>query len=305
MPTDQERYDRLSSEVFALYGKGRYAEALTLVEADLADLPEWRSDLAHTAACLHARAGDPDTALRVLTDAAGAGAWWHPLLLLEDDDLASLTTRDGFAELVDVSRRRCEAAQTSAGRLPPVVARPDGAARGVLVALHGAGQHAGTAAAAWHPATGDGFVVLAVESSQLSTPTYRSWPDQAVAARDVGTALGILDPAERELPLVAGGFSAGARAALLWALSGEPCPVAGVVAVAPAVRREQVADPVHAPPGLVVIGAEDEMVDDVTESVAGLPDVRLDVVPGLAHTYPDDFAERLAAALRRFVPRGQ
>jgi hypothetical protein len=66
---------------------------------------------------------------------------------------------------------------------------------------------------------------------------------------------------------------------------------------------EQVADPAHTPPGLVVVGAEDEMVEQVAESMRALPDVRLDVVPDLGHTYPDGCSDRLVAALRDLRPR--
>jgi hypothetical protein len=116
VPTDQERYDQLNDQVFALYREGRYADGLALIADHAVDLPEWRSDLSHTTACLHARSGDPDAALRVLADAADEGAWWHPRLLLEDDDLASLAPLDGFAELVDLSRRRFDQAQSAAAR---------------------------------------------------------------------------------------------------------------------------------------------------------------------------------------------
>jgi pimeloyl-ACP methyl ester carboxylesterase len=146
-------------------------------------------------------------------------------------------------------------------------------------------------------------VLVAVESSQLSTPAYRTWPDQDAAARDVAAALATLPPEDRRLPMIAAGFSAGARAALLWALRGDPCEVAGFVAVAPAVWPDQVTDYLaHTPPGLVVIGAEDDMVAEVTECVRALPHVQLDVVPDHDHAYPDDFPGRLAAALGSLVP---
>jgi dienelactone hydrolase len=301
VPTDEERYDELTDRVMALYRAQRYAEAIALVEDHLAALPSWHSDLAHTAACLHARCGDPDAALTVLTKAADAGAWWHPDLLA-DDDLAPAVELPGFAELVERSRSRHEEAQRAAASLPALVLRPDGPARGVVVVLHGAGQRAARVMPRWRSAAADSLVVVAVESSQLRTPTYRSWPDQGAAARDVAAALETLEPAERALPVVAAGFSAGARAALLWALRGQPRTVAGFVAVAPAVWPDQVADPQHVPPGLVLVGAEDEMVEEVVASVRHLPGVGLDVVPGLGHAYPDDFADRLAAQLRRFVP---
>jgi dienelactone hydrolase len=295
---EQDRYERVSDEVMALYVAGRYPEALAVIDRHAAEVPLHRSDLAHTAACLHTLRGEPHAALQVLTDAATDGAWWHPRLLLEDDDLAALARLDGFVELVEQARSRCAAAETAAA-LPPTVVRPRASPRGVLVVLHGAGQDAVRTVPRWASAAADGFVVVGVESSQLSTPTYRSWPDQDVASRDVAAALATLRPGERSLPVVAAGFSAGARAAMLWALRGDPCPVAGFVAVAPAVWPDQVVAPAHRPPGLVLIGAEDDLVRDVAAAVGELPGVRLEVLPQLAHAYPDDFVDRLGAELRR------
>lgn len=79
--------------------------------------------------------------------------------------------------------------------------RPDGAPRGVLVALHGADQEADDAAETWAAAADAGLVVVAVTSSRRSTPTYRTWPDQGAAAADVRIALETLPDGERELPV--------------------------------------------------------------------------------------------------------
>jgi hypothetical protein len=40
VPTDQERYDQLNDQVFALYREGRYADGLALIADHAVDLPE-------------------------------------------------------------------------------------------------------------------------------------------------------------------------------------------------------------------------------------------------------------------------
>ena len=296
-PDEAARYEDVNRELFRLYGDERYAEALALIAAEESSLPTYPSDLAHTAACLHALDGEPDAAMRALQSAAAEGAWWHPRLLVEDDDLASLRDRPGFADLVAEATARQAAAQAAAGPLPPVLRRPARPPTAVLVVLHGAGQDAAAGAARWSAATDEGLLVVAVDSSQLSTPTFRTWPDDAAAAADVAAALATLSPEERGLPVVAAGFSAGARAALLWALSGTPVPVAGVLAVAAAVWRDQVAGLTHEPPGVVVIGDDDDLLASTAETVQDLPTIRLEVVAGLGHDYPHDFDDWLRAAL--------
>lgn len=297
-PGEAARYEQLSDRVFALYEQERYAAALAALAEQSGSLPTYRSDIAHTAACLHARAGDPATALRVLQEAADHGAWWHPRIL-DDEDLAGLTELPGFAELVAEATARSAAAQAAARARPPavVLSEPASAARGLVVVLHGAGQDAGGAASRCSAAVDHGYHLVAVDSSQLSTPTYRTWPDQEAAADDVAAALVTLPAPVRELPVVAAGFSAGARAATLWALSATPVPVAGLIAVAPAIWADQTAAATHHPRGVVLIGAEDDLLPTTREAVATLPAVRLEVVDGLGHDYPDDFDAWLPAAL--------
>ena len=304
-PGEADRYGQLTERVVALYEQREYVAALALLGSEQATLPTYRSDLAHLAACLHSVAGDPDAALADLQGAAAEGAWWHPRLLLEDDDLAPVRALPGYDELVDQAAARSSAAQAAARARPPVVRRPAGdrPARALLLVLHGAGQDAVQAAASWTAAVDHGLVLVAVESSQLSTPTYRTWPDLEAAAADVNAALATLPAPERALPVVAGGFSAGARAALLCALSGQPVPVAGVVAVAPAVWPEHTATARHRPRVVVVIGSQDDLLPTTRAAVDPLPGARLDVVGGLGHDYPEDFAGRLPPALDEVLPQ--
>ena len=238
-PEQQARYDVLFDEVFPLYEERRYDEALARLAARGAGLEHWSSDLAHITACLQSLAGRPDVALATLQSALDDdGDWWDERILREDDDLAPLQQLDGWDDLVREAHARANAYNASAPAEPPVLLRPDAPARGVVVALHGSGQRAVPTADIWSAATAEGFAVLAVASSQRSTPTHTSWPDQARAARDVAHALESLDADLRDLPLLAGGFSAGGRAALLWALSADPVPVARLLVVAPSIRAE-------------------------------------------------------------------
>jgi dienelactone hydrolase len=297
----QARYDELFEAVVALHQARRYDEALAHLATRGPGLERWSSDLAHLTACLQSLAGRPAEALATLQSALDDGGWWDERILRGDDDLAPLQQLDGWDQLVREAQARANAYNASAPAEPPVLLRPDAPARGVVVALHGSGQRAAPTADGWSAATAEGFAVLAIASSQRSTPTHTSWPDQARAARDVAHALENLDADLHALPLLAGGFSAGGRAALLWALSGDPVPVARLLVVAPSIRPEERPDEIREHvEGLVLLGSGDDLsgavlvVADRLES-AGL---RVETVPGLGHDYPDDFPARLAAELR-------
>ncbi|WP_344107744.1 hypothetical protein [Kribbella alba] len=59
---------------------------------------------------------------------------------------------------------------------------------GVVIALHGAGQRASHTARDWADALELGYALVSVESSQLMSPMYRSWPDQESAAEGIAWA---------------------------------------------------------------------------------------------------------------------
>jgi predicted esterase len=297
-----DAYRHLSDAVFTHYAAGRQREAVALIAERGPALAPWRAELAHLEACCHGSVGEHDRALEALVDAHAAGAWWDPGILVDDDDLAGLRGRPAFEQLVASSRARWQEGNAHADRGGDRLALPEAPPRGLLVALHGAEEDADDAMAAWQAATTQGVAVLAVRSSQRTSPAYRSWPDATRAAAEVAGALAALPDDLRSLPTVAAGFSAGGRVALRWALQADPHPVAGVVAVAPAVSAGDLGEPDRTGrlrPALLVVGSEDDLADDVAAVAAALAPqgFALDTVPGLGHRVPDDLATRLAGAL--------
>ncbi|MGW1340811.1 alpha/beta hydrolase [Kribbella sp. NPDC002412] len=297
MQTPEATYDDLIDRVDVFYEQGSYREALDVLdEADDSVLP-WLAELTHTRACLLGVLGRPAEGLAVLQSAAAAGAWWDESLLTEDDDLASLQELPGFTELLDISRRQRAVTPPAA----PILQLPDGAVQGVVVALHGAGQRATRAGRDWASVTSLGYALLCVESSQQMSPMYRTWPSPEQSRDDVASALAALPADLESLPLVAAGFSAGGRVALDWALTAQPRSVAGVVVLAPALRQLPDAAQGALEPAVVLMGTDDELRDVVEEAGEQLRGfgVAVEWLPGVAHEFPADFADRLAQVFRK------
>ncbi|ELP63221.1 alpha/beta hydrolase [Streptomyces turgidiscabies] len=311
-------YRALDETVSRLYGEGRLADALKVVEDEAPRIPSRRADTAHLAACLLTLTGRAEDALAELRAALADGAWWSPAILVDDDDLAAVRDLEGFAPLLRESTARH--ANATGVTLPPVVRRPPGTPRGVLVALHGADQDAALAAEQWAAAVDAGLVLVAVDSSQRSTPRYRSWPDTDLAVRDITASLAELAEAERVLPLLAAGFSAGARVAVLWALSDAAARPSGFLAVAPALTPDHLDGEWRAVAaqgavrGRILVGEEDtDVTPEVYDAHALLADagsdVTLETIPGLGHDFPADFARVLPALVESLLgvarPRGR
>ncbi|GAA1564022.1 hypothetical protein GCM10009789_16480 [Kribbella sancticallisti] len=259
------------------------------------ELGPWAAELAHLRACLLGSIGESAEALRGLQEASDAGAWWEEGILTEDDDLVTLQDLPAFQNLVALSRTRRITAQD-----PPLVEVPASSAGGVVVALHGAGQRARHAMRDWAGVLELGYALVGVESSQLMSPMYRTWPDPEAAREDIARALAQLPEELRGLPLIAAGFSAGGRAALDWALTGRPEPAAGVVVLAPAVRELPTEALAELSPAAVLIGTEDDLLEVVEKAAEKLTTfgVTIHRLPGLNHEIPAD----LPAQLRSLLP---
>jgi dienelactone hydrolase len=321
MDASEMRYDELVDQVEVLYNDRQYRAAVELVDAESDGLEPWAAELAHVKACLLGVSGDAAGALQVLLEASAAGGWWRPTILTEDDDLAALQDRPEFQDLVRLSESRVTNDPVS-----PLVVLPgqtaEGPSRqpvGVVVALHGAGQTAGHARRDWNGVLDLGYALICVQSSSRMSPNYRTWPDRDQAAADIAAALaeaetttglqlaGTNSPpvggqgrgpvvGAGRMPVVAAGFSAGGRAAVDWGLTGLPGPVAGVLAMAPALR-ELPDGGMPLSPAMIWIGTGDDLLEVVDRAADQLAGFAIERIPGLGHTFPADFAERLSAVL--------
>lgn len=297
MQNAEAEYDALTDRVASLYEQGAYQEALTAVDQADDSLKPWLAELTHLRACLLAVLGQPDQALAALQTAATAGAWWDDSLLTEDDDLATLQSLPGFTDLLESSRLGRSLPESS----EPVVELPSGEVRGVVVALHGAGQRATHAARDWASVTSLGYALVCVESSQLMSPMYRTWPDPERSRDDIAQALSHLPTELQSVDVIAAGFSAGGRVALDWALTAQPRPVAGVVVLAPALRQLPAAAHGALEPAVVFMGTDDdllEVVEEAGEQLRGFG-VSVELLPGVGHEFPADFDARLSEVLFR------
>jgi predicted esterase len=304
-----QRFVALSDQVLDLYQHREYARALACIDAAAPALPEHRSMLVYWAACLHAVAGDSSAALAVLRDAAAAGGWWSERLLRDDADLAVLQQQPEFENLIALSRQR-EAAARSAGGPRLLLFAPPGPPRAALIALHGASWRAAEEFATfWQPLTEAEVLVAVPQSSQPTSDSGFGWPDPALAARELAehhkTVRAVLG--QHRAPLLLAGFSQGGTLTLRWALSGQPFPVDGFIAVNPGLHGADSLlefdkqGPARTPPGVLLVGDRDPrraMIEDLATQLRHHEyTVRLETMPDTAHWFSTDFTSRAKQAV--------
>lgn len=293
-------FQQFRTQVFELYERKAYADALALIDEKLEAFPDFESDVFFWRACLAGRVGDSAGAIDALRRAAERGHWYNERLL-RDPDLDIIRDTAELAELLQVFQQRHERAQAEA-RPQQQVWEPQGAARGLMAALHGAGGSIVTEGDYWRSAVDLGWRVAVLQSSQVWGPNRYHWQDTVKAAEEIRQHLEKIG----EAPVtVMAGFSMGAGLAIRLALSGTVA-ANGFFVVAPSFRMEQIAPLVATAPrglrGYIVVGTEDGWSYGPTAQLAaalreaGL-ECCVEAVEGLDHDYPADFATCLQRGL--------
>jgi predicted esterase len=291
------------------YGRGDYAAALAVTERLAADFPEQSARTDFWRICLLSRLQKTDEALQIFRSALERGMWWSEPTLRSDPDLEPLQGNPDFERLAAACRERHAAAQAESKpalivREPAEAAKPYPA----LIALHPMGGTAEENLPYWKHACSKGWLVAAVQSSQLVWPGAYAWSDRDKGQEEViGQFAGLCEryPVDRSRVIV-GGMSQGGALAIRLALNGS-LPAIGFLAVVPgrieaallaewaAARREV---PVR---GYLVSGGKDprhEFFHQVCETLQqhGIP-CRMEEHPEMGHEFPPDFEKSLEKAL--------
>jgi hypothetical protein len=304
-------FEELQERLFALYAERRFDEMHELVEGAVGRFPDHRSRITYWEVCIDSLLGDPNQALERLRRGADNGLFWPENSLHTDPDLAPARAMPGWDEMVTLVRRAAERANANRPQCPQtLIFAPEGMpVRGLLIGLHMYGSTAAESAPFWRSASEVGLVVVVPESTQVSGDGEPAWPDQGVTARDVRLAReeALGQYPEAAAATVIGGASQGGGRATAIAMTGDPVPCHGLVAVVsaypdvedgPAAARGAAARGLRA---YLVTGDRDTMRDQVehlnADLVAGGVQVKLDLVAGLGHEFPNDFPERLPSAV--------
>jgi predicted esterase len=303
-------FDDLQERVFALYADQRFGEIRELLDGAVERFPRWRSRITYWQACVDSLLGDSEQAVERLHRGAEDGMCWSETSLRTDPDLAAARGQPGFEDMLEEVRRSTERANANRPERPEVLlfAPEVEPVRGLLIGLHMYARSAAASAPYWRPAIEMGLVVVVPESTQVGGDGEPAWADAAMTARDVRLAREqALDryPEAAAATVIGGASQGGGRAAAI-ALTGEPFACQGLVAVVsaypelsdvPSTARSAAARGLRVS---LMTGDQDTTRDQVehlyADLMAGGVQTELEVVPGLSHEFPSDFAKHLRRA---------
>ena len=287
-------FRELENDTTRLYEDGRYRAALDRLDAESDNFPALghRCKIGFFRACLLAKDADPDAALEVLETALDQGLWWSESMLA-DHDLDSCR-----GERLDRIIQRADHSVDS-----PLVFVDHGLpGGGVLLALHGGGEVVASDDNPWAPALDAGWTVYRPVSTQRLGAGLATWSNLDVAVEECRAHLADIGSID-----AIGSFSLGGSLALR--LITEVVSVPALM-IAPSLRAPAV---VAAAPNAggavidVITGEHDPFLELTIAGVAQLrtagADVRVDVLAGVAHDFPHDFAQRLPGRLDGYFRR--
>jgi len=309
MPDERDFFQR-TQEMMACYERGDYAGALAVTGCLAAAFPEQSARTDFWRICLLARLQKVEDALLVLEKALDAGMWWSEPTLRSDLDLEPLQGLPEYERMAAVCRERHAAAQAES-KPALIVREPAKAAKPypLLITLHGQGSTAAADLAHWEKACPLGWLVAAMQSSQLAWPGAYAWNDRDRAQEEVVGQFENLCaqyPVDRSRVIV-GGFSQGAALAIRLTLNGS-LPARGFLSVAPGMIDRQLltawAETArdHAVRGYLIAGGKDRRYEFFKQTCEFLPQhgvpCRMEDHPELGHEFPPDFEKALEKALK-------
>ena len=298
---DQPDFSTLRQQIFEFYRLQQWTQAITLLEGHSPHTPIEATYITFWKACFLCRAGRPDAALNALQNGVQRGLWWTEVRLRHDTDLQALQGNPAYEALIAECVQRHKTAEQTHTHTSRVVVQPDSPPPyHAMLALHGyAGNAAGTLPD-WSPLSTHGWLVAALQSSQVADMDGFHWVDTDRARDDVQHHLDELSN-EFALDQVAlGGVSNGGRAALALTLTGA-IRAKWAISIGGSLHDDTVIDwsqPFERPRVLLIAGALDTVPLERMSQQADIfkaqgVDVTLQVVPGMGHSVPHDLVERI------------
>jgi predicted esterase len=305
------------AQTMTLYRRQAWADALAVLTQHGDQFPDEADSVLYLQSCLAARVGQPDLALSLMQQALDRGFWYDDLVLRKTPSWQPLQGLPAFEQMAAVCAERQQAADAHA-RPERLVAEPAAGTADqrwpLLLVLHGNRDNATRTLAAWQAATADGWLVAALQSSQVTGYQAYMWNNQTIAQQEVEAhyaALAAIYPIDPTRVILAG-FSMGGETALRLALL-RAVPARGFILVAPGgptiaqpdawhKLAEQVATQ-HLR-GYIVGGEQDwTMAPDALQAVADVLQQHqiscdVEVVPTLGHDYPEDMRPYMQRAMQ-------
>jgi len=264
--------------------------------------------------CAAALMNQTDLALQIIQESLDTGLFWSAAYLNSDDDLKALHDLPEFKRITEISEVKYQEAQKRSLPLSLPLPLPENVddPMPLLLALHGNNSSAQRSVEFWESAVQDGWRTVLLQSSQIIYPNAYVWDDLELGAQEIKAHYEELTASDSPEagPTVVGGFSKGGEMAI-WLTLQEIIPLAGFIAVNPGgpfiaevekfLPLVEGCKSLKEKRGWLLVGENDLNLPNIKAlhemlTAHGM-NCDLIIVPGIAHDFPEDFAQTLKQAL--------
>ena len=312
---DDERA-ALAAEMNGAYQAKDWKRAIAAGERLFELVPGGRQNSAYNVACVHALAGDGDSAIEWLEKAVKLG--FANIELLENDaDLSSIRGDRRYSSVVTAAKRTAtavlDALRTAANDSTPIIVFPEGenerTPRPVIVALHGFGSNGDDLIELYRQPAASIGAILVAPTALLPVPGSNNgfqWGPSEHAEVQAVIALRKVQekyPIDRE-KIILTGFSQGGFMAFSIGLR-NPLMFRGVMPVAGGYQSSMLATRPQGKFGqryYLMVGSEDGSADGYRRAKQDFDDAGivndLRIYRGIGHTYPQNSQQEITRGLR-------
>jgi dienelactone hydrolase len=301
---EQMTFREVTDRLVALYGEGKFEEALPMIEAHLDAFPEQKARMVFWRMCLLSLSNRLEETISVFRRGLESGLWWQPELFA-DPDLNAVRDLPEFQRLMAVSEEKYEAGRAQIEREYAIL-QPEPPASGrypLLITLHGRNGNKDADLGQWEVARKRGWLVLSCQSTQPVFQGAYHWDNPATGLSDLEF---YYEQASQKYPIdpqrnVIAGFSQGSGMAIYAARSGR-LPVRGFIGIgtwwADANELGSGRKDVR---GYFITGEKDHTLDRAREiqNVLRMSGVQCseEVHAELGHAFSDDFGSSFDKAI--------
>ncbi|MBN2794107.1 MAG: hypothetical protein JXR88_01775 [Clostridia bacterium] len=298
-------YKQLINEGIQLYLDEAFEEAYDLlttyrdlVKGNLAQIDNFRYS------CLGKMNKNEEGYLLLEKAIKDDGFWYHPDLLLEDQDLEGFRNFKGFNELVDICKVRYEDAKYQSTLKHTYVESDLEVSKGLLVALHGNQENMAIAEDDWKSIFDLGYNGLFLQSDQVEFYDAFTWEDYEDAALKLPK---VIQEFHKNEKMILAGFSGGGQVAL-WSVLTNQMACDHLLLVAPWLPHIEDWDDLlpqlkvnHTKVTILIGDADEDCYEGCEYLHKALEkqgcDVELLIFEDLNHEFPEDFDEHLKEIL--------
>jgi dienelactone hydrolase len=294
------------------YRANEYQQALAFAELASDRFPERAKQTLHWRICLTAVSGKQEQSLQLFKQALTQGYCYPPATLEKEPDLVSSRDVAAFKELLEVNNHRF--AEIQAHARPELLVVPTAqhaTTYPLLIALHGNASNARDTSAYWADVTMQGWLLALPQSSQLIGLGECIWDNREQGSGEVREHLAVLSRtyAIDQERVVLGGFSNGGGLAI-WLAVRQSMKIRGFIVLGPTLTGAELeavttffdTQTLSGLRGYLIVGEEDSWSLETSRKIAELLQAhdlscKLEILPGLDHSYPPHFAECVAQGL--------